>query len=148
MPNEEAQMGSEDTTRKKVIKIEATTAAEKCPDGSQDYADEGRIGASFRFDPGQDIEDAVEKYGHDNIFDLYIAQAIVKAQAAIRRELESGTPPEQVGKALSDWRPDVQHRTGKDPVQSAIKAASSLDSEEDLDALLAQIQERKAALQG
>lgn len=143
MPDEQE---AQETGQRKVIKVEATTAADKCPEGMQSYAEEGRIGASFRFDPGQTIEDAVEKYGHDNVFDLYAAQATVKAQAAIRRELEAGTPPDQIDEKLSDWRPDVQHRTSKDPLQSAVKAAGSLESEEELDALLQQIQERKAAL--
>lgn len=133
--------------KKKVIKIEATTAADKVPEANREYADEnGRIGSSFLWNPGSDIEDAVERYGHDNVFDLYASQAVVKAQAAIRRELEAGTPPDEIGDKLDDWRPDVQHRTSADPVQKALKAADDLENEEELDALMKQIRARKAKM--
>lgn len=123
------------------VLVEASTKADKVPNGD-DLADEdGRVASSFIFNAGATTEEAVEMFGEDTVYDHYVRNATVKAQAAVRRELEAGTHPDDIPEQLAGWRPDVTHTATKDPKSNILSNYGKL-TDEDKQAMLAQLQEQ------
>lgn len=98
---------------------------------------EERLEGRFNFQIGENIQEDIEMFGEDVIRDMWTRAATVKAQAAIRRELENGTHPDDIPEALSDWRPDVQHTTQKDPKLTIKQKFAQLSDEERAEVLAA-----------
>jgi len=115
------------------IEVKATAKDPNAPEDSNE-----RLEGQFNFSVGENIQEDVEMFGEDTVRDMWLRQAVVKAQAAVRREIENGTHPDDIPEALSDWRPDVQHTGKKDPKLEIRTKFKSLPAEE-REALLAEI---------
>lgn len=98
---------------------------------------EERIEATFSFTIGETLAEDIEMFGEEVVRDMWLRAAVVKGQAAVRRELENGTHPDDVQEALSDWRPDIQHTTKKDPKLTIKQKFASLSDEEKAEVLAA-----------
>jgi len=72
----------------------------------------GKVYAEVEFDEGQNLDEAIEMYGKDTVFELYSRQAKRDLGNSIRSALNSGSAPEGVEARLEDWRPDVTNRGG------------------------------------
>lgn len=124
-------MAEEQNADPKVVVVEASTPVDKVPYEIELPEDaEGRVSASFNFSVGENLDEDVEMYGEDTVRDLWLRQAVVKAQSAIRRELQNGTHPEDIAEQLGGWRPDITHTTTKDPKTSIKQDFKKLSGEE------------------
>jgi hypothetical protein len=135
-------MAEQEAVQQNIIEIEATTPAEKVPFEIELPEDaNGRVTAGFKFPVGASLAEDVEMYGEETVRDLWLRQCVVKAQSAIRRELENGTHPQDMQEALSGWRPDIQHTSAKDP-KASIKSNFAKLGKEEQEALLAMLMEQ------
>lgn len=135
----------EATQEQNVVEVKASTPVDKVPYEIELPEDaEGRVEAKFTFPIGSSIEEDVEMYGEEIVRDLWLRQAVVKAQSAIRRELQNGTHPDDIAEQLSGWRPDIQHTVEKDPRTSIKQDFKKLSPEERAE-LLAILEEEATA---
>lgn len=116
-------------------------ASAKDPNNPED--EEARIEGSFNFPVGADLNEDAEIYGEETVRDLWLRGLTVKAQAAVRRELENGTHPDDLEDILGggNWRPDATHTTKKDPKASIMSDYKRLSPEERAE-LLRQLEEQ------
>lgn len=90
-----------------------------------------KVEATLPGNPGDSLEEAIEMYGKDTVFDLYQSQYDQRFQNAIRAALkQEGVTPEDVKQDLQDWRPDKTRRRSKDPSKSVLQNFAKLDPEE------------------
>jgi len=95
------------------------------------------------FNFGANLDEAVELYGEDVVFQKYRQAAVVDLQAAIRRHLQpdaegKSKTDEEIITALSEWKPGLVTRTRKSPKEKALEALQKM-SEEDRAALMAEL---------
>ena len=94
--------------------------------------------ATVRYDFGDDLEDAAEKFGSDVVFTRYRAACRIDLQSLIRRALKSEKNSEEIQAQVEEWRPGVSNRTRKSKAEKAKEAVDAL-SDEDKAALLEQL---------
>lgn len=114
-------------------------------DGAPD--EEVKVEVTVDFDVGDNLADAVDKYGEDIVFERWKRQAKRDLGNAIRTSLNSGKTPERVAEELSDWRPDVTRRTtgtSKDVVEQ-FEDLPEDQQEEKLEELLEIAQQKQPA---
>jgi hypothetical protein len=90
-------------------------------------------------DLGENVEDAVAKFGAEVVFSNFKRAATITAQAAIRRFMDGGKTPEEISVLLKDWKPGVAITRSVDPVGALMGKFGALDAEEQskiLDALM------------
>lgn len=123
------------------VEVEATTSPEKVPEGEEVANSDGRVKGEFNFSVGGSLQEDIEMFGEDIVREFWLRSAVIKGQSAIRRELESGTHPDDIAETLADWRPDVQHTSQKDPKASVMQNFNKLSDEEKKE-LLGQLSEQ------
>lgn len=106
-----------------------------------------KVEATVYYDFGADISEMIDKYGEDQVFALALSEGKRKLKAAIRRELDNGTAPDDVPDRLSTWRPDVKHQVAQDPEDAAVAAFNAM-SEEAQEKYLAKMREKIAKGKG
>lgn len=89
-------------------------------------------------DLGDNLEDAVERFGGEVVFSNFKRAATITAQAAMRRFLEQGMSDNLVADKMNSWRPGVALERNVDPV-AALKAKFAKMSPEERAALLAEL---------
>lgn len=89
-----------------------------------------KVEAQVTFDVGDDIQDAMEKYGVETVFERWKRQVKRDLGNAIRSALNNGATPEQVEDRLEDWRPDVTNRGVAGQSQSLEEQFENLSPEE------------------
>ncbi len=72
---------------------------------------------SVEYDFGDNLEEAVEAYGENVVFDLYHDQAVIALQNYVRRLMKQGKTQEEIQQAVSAWRPGVSTRQRKSPAE-------------------------------
>jgi len=105
--------------------------------------EEVKVSCSVDFDVGDNLADAVDKYGEDIVFERWKRQVRRDLGNAVRTSLNSGKTPVQVESELEDWRPDVTRRTGsssKDVVEQ-FEELDENEQEEKLEELMALAQQ-------
>lgn len=125
---EEAKQEQQETVDG-VMTIKATGK----PEGAEE-----RVEGSFDMEIGKNIKEAKDKFGEELVYDLFKRALAVKAQAAIRREIENETHPDDLQQILGNWDPSQTHTVRKDPKQNILKDFASLpeaERQEILDAL-------------
>ena len=78
---------------------------------------------SVEVNRGATVDEAVDMYGADTVYDLYRRAFDVKLQAGVRNRIkqlvESGVTGEELDSAIQaefgDWRPDVDRTPTRDP---------------------------------
>lgn len=131
----------EDQEGQSFVEVEATTSADKVPNGEEVANQDGRVEGTFNFAVGGSLQEDIEMFGEDIVREFWLRSAVIKGQSAIRRELESGTHPDDIAEQLADWRPDVQHTASKDPKASVMQNFQKLPKDEK-EQLLAQLREQ------
>ena len=96
---------------------------------------EERVEGSIDFEVGKNLKEAQDKFGNELVYEFFKRALVVKAQGAIRRELENGTHPDDLQSILGNWDPASTHTVRKDPKSSILKDFSSLSEEEKMEVL-------------
>lgn len=80
--------------------------------------------ATFEVDLGDDLDDAIEKFGGDVVYGIFVAQGIIKAQSVARSLLDkvdkdgnAMSSAEVTEKMESEWTPAASMRAPADPVK-------------------------------
>lgn len=81
-------------------------------------------------DLGDNLTDAIKKFGEDVVFSNFIASVKITAQSAIRRYVEKGLDDASIQSKLSAWKPGVAAERIADPVASIMSKFNSLTPEE------------------
>lgn len=110
-------------------------------DGPADEAGNSpTVSATLRFDHGKNIQDAVEKYGEEAVYERWkrgVRKDFGNAMRSLLRKLLGDNIsvteiPDRVAAELSNWRPDVsrrRERAAKDPFAAILQNFGSLDEE-------------------
>lgn len=118
MAENEAQTQEVQEDNDKVVEITATTPVGNTPFPDEAANEDGRVEGTFLFTVGESLQEDIEMFGEETVRNFWLRQATVKGQSDIRRELQNGTPPEDIGEVFATWRPDVTHAAKKDPKAS------------------------------
>ena len=91
--------------------------------------------ATIYVDFGEDLEDAINKFGEAVVLSNFKASAKITAQAAMRRYLEAKKSAEEVVKLMAAWKPGVAIERVSDPVAAFKAKFASMSPEEQIAAL-------------
>lgn len=99
---------------------------------------------STEYNFGDNVQDAIAKFGEDTVFTKFKQAAIIDLQAMIRRQLtpaEDGKvkTDEEIAAAIAEWEPGSKTVVRKSPLEKAKEQLSKMSDEEKA-ALLAQLQ--------
>ena len=86
-------------------------------------------------DMGNDLEDAITKFGEAVVFSNFKAAAKITAQAAMRRYIEAKKSTEEIVKLMAAWKPGVAIERVSDPVAAFKAKFASMSPEEQIAAL-------------
>ncbi len=89
-------------------------------------------------DLGDNLQDAITKFGEDVVFSNFLASVKITAQSAIRRYTEKGLDDAAIQAKLSAWKPGVAAERIVDPMAAIISKFNSL-SKEDREATIAKL---------
>lgn len=84
--------------------------------------------ATVEIDLGQDLNDAVSKFGEELVFDYYQRQAVVQAQAAIRGRLRADKSKGEIQGEMTQWEPGKLRRSGGSGKSTLEKATSAFEN--------------------
>jgi len=91
------------------------------------------LSATVKFNFGDNLEDAVAKYGEAAVFDNYRAKAIIVCQSIIRRLLKAGKNKEQIQDIITrTWAPGVTLERIVDPVAAIVANQANATNDEKL----------------
>ena len=82
---------------------------------------------TIQYDFGNDLKDAVDKFGEEIVFSLYAAQAKIQCQGAMRKTMVDGGDVSQVAKL---WIPGTSLEKKADPVAAAKLFFANASAEE------------------
>lgn len=94
--------------------------------------------ATIAADLGENLNDAVAKFGEEVVFSNFKQSAKITAQAAMRRMLEAGSDQDAVANKMAAWKPGVTLDRSIDPV-AALKAKMATMSKADKAELLKEL---------
>lgn len=99
-------------------------------------------GATVQYDFGDNLAEAVERFGEDVVYSRFKAAAVVDLQALIRRHLDGETPKSEseIQALVSEWKPGVssrKRRSTKEKAEELIASMSAADRQALLDQLMA-----------
>ena len=86
--------------------------------------------AVIAYDFGENIEDAVKKFGAEVVFTNFKRTATITAQAAMRRSLEGGKSQEDIAASMAGWQPGVAMERVVDPVAALVSRWDNYSAEE------------------
>lgn len=85
---------------------------------------------------GDNLNDAIELYGEDLVYNLYIQKIVIKAQDFMRNWIKAGKSPEEVNQMMSDWTPEATGPSlAKDPTAAYLARLSRMTPDEQRAAL-------------
>lgn len=90
-------------------------------------------------DLGDNLQDAVAKFGEQVVFTNFCQNATVTAQGAIRRMIDQGYDDATIATRMDSWKPGVQMARVVDP-KLAVQQAYSRMSENERLAFIAYLQ--------
>jgi hypothetical protein len=101
---------------------------------------------SVKYDFGDDLADAVRKYGEDVVFDLYKAAGSIRVQNVARTALVNNKTREEAVALAENYVLGTSFSKGpRDPVRTAVSAVSKMSPEEEKKFIL-ELKERAKAL--
>ena len=84
-------------------------------------ANKGSRSATVSYDFGENLQDAVAKFGEEVVFTNMQQSMKISLQALLRRGFDKGQSDEEIAAAAGAWKPGVASQRTTDPV-SAITA--------------------------
>lgn len=104
------------------------------------------VSISIEYDFGDNLADAIAKYGEVAVFNLYKSAASIKVQNIARTALLNKKTPEEAVKLASSYVLGTSFSMGpRDPVRTAETAVSKMSPEEEKEFIL-KLKERAKAL--
>ena len=82
------------------------------------------------YDLGENIQDAISKFGEDVVFSYYKQKAVITIQSAIRGWIRAGKTSEEIQEKLNAYVLGVSHRTRKDPKEKLLDLFKGMTTEE------------------
>jgi len=86
--------------------------------------------ATVVVDLGENLEDAVARFGAEVVFSNYIANVKIGVQSGIRRYLEAGKTNEEIQTVFDTYKPGVTMDRVVDPVAALAAKFSKMSPEE------------------
>jgi hypothetical protein len=93
------------------------------------YKDTGRK-CMVNYDFGEDVNEAVEKFGAEVVHTNFIAQAKVRAQAIMRDLMEKGKTDEEIQNEINAWKPGIQRARTVDALATVQTKFNTMSDEE------------------
>ena len=93
---------------------------------------------SVAYDFGDNLDQAVELFGADLVFNRYESAVTIDLQALIRRGIKADKTDEEIAKMAAEWKPGIKQVVRKS-AQEKIKDAFGAMSEDDKKAMLEQL---------
>jgi hypothetical protein len=81
-------------------------------------------------DLGDNLQDAIEKFGEEVVFTNFQAQAKIRAQAIMRDMLTAGKTDEEINKFMASWKPGSARERITDPKIAFLRRFEKLSEEE------------------
>ncbi len=104
------------------------------------------VSISIEYDFGDNLADAIAKYGEVAVFNLYKSAASIRVQNIARTALLNKKTPEEAVKLTSSYVLGTSFSMGpRDPVRTAETAVSKMSPEEEKEFIL-KLKERAKAL--
>lgn len=95
---------------------------------------------SVYYDFGDNLDEAVEKFGHDAVFAQFKQQSTIGLQAILRRHgADANTSDEQLQEIADQWKPGEKRATRKSPAEK-IRDMLAGKSPEEVQEILSQAQ--------
>lgn len=86
--------------------------------------------ATVLVDLGENLDDAVERFGKDVVFSNYLANVKITVQGGIRRYLEAGLDVDAIQDKFTDYKPGVTLDRVVDPVAALAAKFAKMSPEE------------------
>lgn len=102
--------------------------AEKITAKLKDQDDSEAVTCQYDF--GDNLKDAVAKFGEDVVFNRFKSAAVIDAQSLIRRGIKAGKSPTDIQKDLTEWRPGMKRVQKKSAEERIKEQFSKLTPEE------------------
>lgn len=81
-------------------------------------------------DLGDNLQDAVQKFGEEVVFSNFQAQTKIKAQAIIRDMMVEGKTDEEIQTFMNGWKPGVSRERNVDPLAATLNKFATMTQEE------------------
>lgn len=101
-----------------------TTVTAKLSGQTEDEA----VGVTYDF--GDTLEDAVDKFGENVVFNRVVSALTIDLQALIRRGIKAGKKPEEIQKMADEWTPGVKQISKKSPKEKVEEQLAKLSPEQ------------------
>lgn len=82
------------------------------------------------YDFGDNLAQAVELFGEEVVFTRYKAAAVIDLQALMRNMIRAQKTEDEIGEAVSEWKPGVRQLKGKSKEERARELLGKLSAEE------------------
>lgn len=92
-------------------------------------------------DLGDNLQDAVAKFGEEVVFSNFVAQTKIRAQAIVRDMMVKAKTDDEIAAAMVGWKPGVARDRVVDPTASFMAKFDSM-TEEEKDAMLERLMEK------
>jgi len=86
--------------------------------------------AAVMVDLGENVQDAISRFGEEVVFSNYIANVKIGVQSGIRRYLEAGLSQEEIQSKFENYKPGVTMDRVVDPVAAMAAKLSKMSPEE------------------
>lgn len=86
--------------------------------------------AAVMVDLGENVQDAIDRFGADVVFSNYIANVKIGVQSGIRRYIENDMSDEDIQAKFDTFKPGVTMDRVVDPIAALAKKMAAMSDEE------------------
>ncbi len=119
--------------------VDTYSAKTKVEQNGEQVVLEGEV----TYDFGDDLDDAVSRFGEDVVFGKFRQQAVIDLQSVIRSCLTRSMDEEATQAEIDAWKPGVKRSVTRDP-KAALLAAYAKLSPEEREAIKAELEARSS----
>lgn len=98
---------------------------------------------TFLYDFGNDMKDAVAKFGEEQVFNGFVRSAVIAFQGSARSLMEAGKSRGEIEVAMKDWKPGIARQRTFDAIGAATAKFATMTAEEQAD-FIAKLQAKMA----
>ncbi len=92
-------------------------------------ANKGSKSLTVSYDFGENLQDAIAKFGEEIIFSNAVQSMKISLQALIRRGFDKGVEDSQIAEQAAAWKPGVAAQRQSDPVAAITAKWANLSPE-------------------
>ena len=92
-------------------------------------ANKGSKSLTVSYDFGENLQDAINKFGEEIVFSNAVQSMKISLQALIRRGFDKGTEDSVIAQQAAAWKPGVAAQRVADPVAAITQKWAALDPE-------------------